>query len=109
MRVGIALLARQEPDERMEIASMIDDDSPCQSFAPIKGRPRLSPSDVELAEMSNKAIAKLADLAPMTNDGDTSIRPLHENAAAGIQASTASSEASAFDLQSSGRRTNRQT
>ncbi|MGO8089384.1 hypothetical protein AB9E29_19860 [Rhizobium leguminosarum] len=56
---------------------MIDDDPPCQSFAPIKGGGLacLHLTEVELAEISSKAIAKLADLVPMTNDGDTSIHP----------------------------------
>jgi hypothetical protein len=62
---------------------------------------------VELAEISNKGIAKLADLATTTND-DQNIRPPHADAAAGFPPSTASFEASALDLQSSGRRTNRQ-
>ncbi|NDK54226.1 hypothetical protein [Rhizobium laguerreae] len=52
----------------------------------------------ELTEMPNKAITKLADLPPITNDGDN-IRPSappHADAAAGAQTSAASFEASAL-------------
>ncbi|MFW8643633.1 hypothetical protein ACOJBO_17345 [Rhizobium beringeri] len=46
MRAGTALLFRQEPDERMEIASMIDDDPPwnplAQPFTRSRAWPRFS-------------------------------------------------------------------
>ncbi|MGO7634752.1 hypothetical protein AB9E19_02515 [Rhizobium leguminosarum] len=63
----------------------------------------------ELNEISNKAIAKLAGLPPIPNDGNN-IRPSappHTDAAVGFQPSAVSFEASAFDLQNSGRKTNR--
>nr|KPN23759.1 hypothetical protein KS05_24290 [Rhizobium brockwellii] len=63
-----------------------------------------------MTERSNRAIAKLGDLAPATND-DQNIRPIrppHADVAAGFSLSAASFEASAFDLRRTGRRTNRQ-
>ncbi|MBY5886050.1 hypothetical protein ELI54_32225 [Rhizobium ruizarguesonis] len=59
--------------------------------------------------MPKKAITKLADLPPITNDGDN-IRPSappHADVVAGLQLFAPSFEASAFGLQNSGRRTNR--
>ncbi|MGO7970640.1 hypothetical protein ACC705_06480 [Rhizobium ruizarguesonis] len=59
--------------------------------------------------MPKKVITKLADLPPITNDGDN-IRPSappHADVVADLQVFAASFEASAFGLQNSGRRTNR--
>ncbi|NNH55693.1 hypothetical protein HLI01_02410 [Rhizobium laguerreae] len=62
-----------------------------------------------MTEMPNKAITKLADLPPVTNDGDNiqPSAPTHADAGSGLQPFAVSFEASAFGLQSSRRRTNR--
>lgn len=104
---------RREPDGRTEIASTIDDDPPwtclAQPFARGRCLAHLHLTDGRIDRDIEQGDHQLADLSPITNDGDN-IRPSappHADAAAGFQPSAASFEVCAFGLQNSGRKTNR--
>lgn len=92
----IALLVRQSRSLEGEIASMIDDDplwarldKAFRSFKGVAGRTvaRLMAELPEIGTISNKAVAKLAGLAPIANDsGDRTGRRAIRGGRAGIRA-----------------------
>lgn len=82
----IALLARQAKSIEGEIASMVDDDPLWakldQAFRSIKGVANRTVAKLlallpEIGLYNNKAIAKLAGLAPLANDSGQSNNPRH--------------------------------